>query len=277
MIRVRKRIVVITIILLLFIGINIYLKLIPIHFTFGNKDVSDICLLTYNVHSESEDFERYASDIANGILAKSPDFIFLTEYDRLANDTIRNRLSKHYSYIVERFRKGAYEGDSFYSKWEIDSVIKLAFPWYYSSAYRVQIHKITDTLAIYCCHLSSNNMKLNEGRWASLQEGRRLRNMEADTLVAVLQKERYPAIVMGDMNDVSTSPAVKKIRSAGMNDAWWDGGLGYGSTYYESWLRLRIDHILYNAQRLKLKCVDVIGEKEWSDHRAIVAGFDLRK
>jgi len=275
MIRVRKRIVVITIILLLFIGINIYLKLIPIHFTFGNKDVSDICLLTYNVHSESEDFERYASDIANGILAKSPDFIFLTEYDRLANDTIRNRLSKHYSYIVERFRKGASEGDSFYSKWEIDSVMKLAFPWYYSSAYRVQIHKATDTLVIYCCHLSSNNMKLNEGRWASLQEGRRLRNMEADTLVAVLQKERYPAIVMGDMNDVSTSPAVKKIRSAGMNDAWWDGGLGYGSTYHESWLRLRIDHILYNAQLLKLKYVDVIGKKEWSDHRAIVAGFDL--
>ena len=55
MIRVRKRIVVITIILLLLIGVNIYLKLIPIHFTFGNKDVSDICLLTYNVHSESED------------------------------------------------------------------------------------------------------------------------------------------------------------------------------------------------------------------------------
>ena len=186
MIRVRKRIVVITIILLLLIGVNIYLKLIPIHFTFGNKDVSDICLLTYNVHSESEDFERYASDIANGILAKSPDFIFLTEYDRLANDTIRNRLSKHYSYIVERFRKGAYEGDSFYSKWEIYSVMKLAFAWYYSSAYRVQIHKATDTLVIYCCHLSSNNMKLKEGRWASLQEGRKLRSIEADMLAMAL-------------------------------------------------------------------------------------------
>lgn len=276
MIKVKKRLVVITILWLLLIGANIYLKLIPIHFRFTKDDVSDICLLTYNVHSEAEDFERYASDMANGILAKSPDFIFLTEYERTANDTIRNRLSKHYTYMVEKFRKGAFEGDSFYSKWEIDSVMKLPLPWYYSSAYRVQIHKATDTLAIYCCHLSSNNLKLNEGRWASLQEGRRLRNMETDTLVAALQKERYPTIVMGDMNDVSFSPAVEKIRSAGLNDAWWDGGLGYGSTYHEGWLRLRIDHILYNTQRMKLKHVDVIGETEWSDHRAVVAGFDLK-
>jgi len=81
---------------------------------------------------------------------------------------------------------------------------------------------------------------------------------------------------MGDMNDVSVSPAIKKIRSAGLNDAWWDGGFGYGSTYHNSGFRLRIDHILYNAQRLKLKNVDVVGEKEWSDHRAVVAGFDLK-
>lgn len=276
MIKVKKRLVVITILWLLLIGANIYLKLIPIHFRFTKDDVSDICLLTYNVHSESEDFERYASDIANGILAKSPDFIFLTEYDRLANDTIRNRLSKHYSYIVERFRKGAYEGDSFYSKWEIDSVMKLAFPWYYSSAYRVQIHKATDTLVIYCCHLSSNNMKLKEGRWASLQEGRKLRSIEADMLAMALQKEKYPVIVMGDMNDVPGTTTVRKIKSAGLKDAWWQGGCGYGSTYHDGWIKLRIDYVFYDDQQLKLKTVDVVGEKEWSDHRAIVARFDLK-
>ena len=277
MIKVKKRLVVIAILLLLLIGANIYLKLIPIHFTFSKNEISDICLLTYNVHSEAEDFERYASDMAKGILAKSPDFIFLTEYERTASDTIRNRLSKYYPYMVEKFRKGAFEGDSFYSKWIVDSVMKLNYPWHYSSAYRVQIHKVTDTLAIYCCHLSSNNLKLEEGRWASFQEGRRLRNMEADTLVAALKKERYPAIVMGDMNDVSFSPAVKKIRSAGLNDAWWDGGLGYGSTFHNGWLRLRVDHILYNAHRLKLKHVDVIGDIDWSDHRAVVSGFEIKR
>ena len=263
-------------VLLIAIIVNLYCELFPIHLAHRDNNFG-IKVLSYNIHSQADGFGLYATEIAKTIVGEKPDFVFLTEYYETASDTLINSLEREYPYVDKTHRWENNEGDVFCSTWEIDSIGKYGVSGNFSSIYRVPIHKATDTLAIYCCHLSSNNMKQKEGRWVSLQEGRRLRNMEADTLVAVLQKERYPAIVMGDMNDVSTSPAVKKIRSAGMNDAWWDGGLGYGSTYHESWLRLRIDYILYNAQLLKLKYVDVIGEKEWSDHRAIVAGFDLRK
>jgi endonuclease/exonuclease/phosphatase (EEP) superfamily protein YafD len=82
---------------------------------------------------------------------------------------------------------------------------------------------------------------------------------------------------MGDMNDVPGTTTVRKIKFAGLKDAWWQGGCGYGSTYHDGWIKLRIDYVFYDDQQLKLKYVDVIGEKEWSDHRAIIAGFDLRK
>lgn len=43
--------------------------------------------------------------------------------------------------------------------------------------FKVQIHCGADTVVVYCCHLSSNNLKLAEGRWASLEEGRSLRKV----------------------------------------------------------------------------------------------------
>ena len=254
---------------------NVYCELLPIHL------VCDDCsksykVLVYNVHSLAGEFESHASEIAKAIVDERSGFVFLTEYYETVSDKILDSLKSHYPYVNTTHRWDNNDGDVFFSSWEIDSVCRYSISGSFCSIYRVQIHKFADTLALYCCHLSSNNLKLEEGRWASLQEGRRLRNMEADTLVAALQKERYPVIVMGDMNDVSFSPAVKKIRSAGLNDAWWDGGFGYGSTYHDGWLRLRIDHILYDNQRLKLKNVHVVGEKEWSDHRAVVAGFELK-
>lgn len=257
------------------VAVNIHFEMIPLHFCSGIENVCGIRVLSYNVHSEADGFVASAPKMVEMILRVNPDFVYLTEYYEGTEETLQEALEQHYPYVNRKHRWGANDGDAFFSTWEIDSVYRFSLSGHYSAIYQVQVHKEIDTLAIYCCHLSSNNLKLEEGRLSSLQEGRRLRAKEADAIVEALQHEQYPVIVMGDMNDVSGSYALRRLESAGLNDAWWKGGLGYGSTYSEDWLKLRIDHILYDKKKLKLQFVDVIGDYKYSDHRAIVADFEL--
>ena len=255
--------------------VNIHYEVIPVHLFSSSISGHGIRVLSYNVHSKADSFGTSVPKMAAMILERKPDFAYLTEYYEGTNEKLQEALEHHYPYMNRKHRWGANDGDTFFSTWEMDSIYRFSMSGHFSAIYRVQVHKGTDTLAVYCCHLSSNNLKLEEGRWASLEEGRRLRAKEADEIVEALQQEHYPTIVMGDMNDVSGSYAMRRLESAGLGDAWWKAGLGYGSTYSEDWLKLRIDHILYDKKKLKLQFVDVIGDYKYSDHRAVVAGVEF--
>lgn len=283
MLRAKRRttthigLVLLVCVLVVLAAVNIHYELLPVHFcTCEGCDGGGIRVLSYNVHSLSDGFTSSAPKMAWMILEEEPDFVYLTEYYEGTDETLQEALEQHYPNINREHRWGANEGDAFYSTWGIDSVYRFTLSGHHSAIYRVQIHKKADTLAVYCCHLSSNNLKIEEGRWASLEEGRRLRCEEACVIVEALNNERYPAIVMGDMNDLSYSQPIKMIEATSMRDAWWKGGLGYGSTYSENWLKLRIDHVLYDKKKLKLHRVGVIGDYKFSDHRSIVADMELK-
>lgn len=51
-------------------------------------------------------------------------------------------------------------------------------------------------------------------------------------------------------------------------------GRGYGSTFHDGLLRLKLDHILFDEKYFDLNIVKMIGDNKWSDHNAMVAGFD---
>lgn len=255
---------------------NIHFEVIPIHLFYnGGGKGHSIRVLTYNVHSDADGFTASAPKMLKMILEEDPDFIYLTEYYDKTDETLQEDLEQHYPYVEVKYRLNAFVGDAFYSRWEMDSVQMFNVTAHYCSIFRVQIHKKTDTLAVYCCHLSSNNLRLREGRWASMEEGRRLRYEEVGVIVEALTNERYPAIVMGDMNDLSCTEPIKRIEATGMRDAWWSGGSGYGSTFSDGKLWLRIDHLLNNKQQMKLKNISVVGDYDWSDHRALVAELTL--
>lgn len=256
---------------------NIHFEMIPLHFCSGSGNGRGIRVLSYNVHSEAEGFSIFAPKMAEMILKEKPDFVYLTEYYEGTDEALQEALEQQYPYVNRKYRWDANDGDAFFSTWEIDSVYRFSLSGHYSAIFRVQIHKETDTLAVYCCHLSSNNLKLEEGRLASLQEGRKLRAEETTAIVEAMYHEQYPVIVMGDMNDVSGSYTLRRLESAGLNDAWWKGGLGYGSTYSEDWLKLRIDHILYDKKNFDLQFADLVGDYKYSDHRAIVAELKLKR
>ena len=96
-----------------------------------------------------------------------------------------------------------------------------------------------------------------------------------DSIYKVCINEIRPLIVMGDFNDVSGTYPINRLKEAGLKDAWWEAGKGYGTTFHEGWLKLRIDHILYDYEKIKLVGVKVM-DNNLSDHNALMATFRIK-
>lgn len=253
--------------------LNWFGRTIALHPFFWQED-GQIRVMIFNVNSPVIDFEKNKSKIIALIEAEDPDFLFLPELGTAGND-VHERMKQIYPHINAPLHLRDDGVEPFYSKWPIDTIMGLSDPHAYHSIYRIQVSKETDTIAIYCCHLSSNLLDFSPNKWDALQKGYEERAQEADILYDALTHEKYPAIVMGDMNDISGSYTLRRIESAGLTDAWWKGGFGYGSTYHDHGLRLRLDHILYDEDRLQLTNVKVI-DTDASDHNALSAGFKLK-
>lgn len=269
----KRRWVISGLLLCIIVALNAYTEC----FAFGyvNKDTkSDIKVMCFNVHLLNDSSEARACCISNIIVEEDPDFVFMTEYYGSSSDTLLNAMLARYPYHETSNRWDNNCGDVFFSRWSIDTTENIKPRLSYGSMYRVQLSHETDTLAIYCCHLSSNLLDFSPNKWDALQKGYEERAKEADILHDALSREPYPAIVMGDMNDISGSYTLRRIESAGLTDAWWKGGFGYGTTYHDHGLRLRLDHILYDEDRLTLSDVKVI-DTDASDHNALVGGFRI--
>lgn len=125
--------------------------------------------------------------------------------------------------------------------------------------------------------------------------GKRIRDYEAqnvrrfveDARTSTSSATRMPVIVSGDLNDWCGSDCLDILMgfkgfqkaSDGFNgelkDAWWEGGNGFGWTYFGWHLRLRLDHILYSDE-FELAEVKVV-DTDISDHKPLVAKFKFKK
>lgn len=261
----------------------------------------------YNIHSGGENFERRSDGIYKQICKADPDFVYLTEYVGICSPKLDSMLKSKYSNHTCSYKRYL-ETERFYSKWVIDSVYNLEIDTLdakvrrcveeYSEVkkridriwvYRIQIHQADDTVALYCCHLDTNNFDAirdsinDEGMellkhvsrfYTGIELGYVVRELETDAIYKCLQGEKYPTIVMGDMNDIGGSYTVRRIERAGMTDAWWKGGFGYGCTFHKYGFRFRLAHILYD-DRMQL-CNIIVHDADLSDHNALSASFVLK-
>ncbi len=104
--------------------------------------------------------------------------------------------------------------------------------------------------------------------------GKRIRKYEADNVRRFIDEARAEGgvvIVAGDLNDWCGSDCLNTLMGDDLKDAWWEGGNGFGWTYFDWHLRLRLDHILY-SDGLKLVDVKVI-DSDLSDHKPLMATF----
>lgn len=114
--------------------------------------------------------------------------------------------------------------------------------------------------------------------------GYSIRHEEARVIARQLSDCPNPLLVCGDFNDLSGSSTLRIIQDCRrdnphahhrdrLRDAWWSGGLGFGFTFKDQHLLLRLDHILYSREfRLKAVMVD---DQPFSDHLPLVADFDF--
>ena len=108
--------------------------------------------------------------------------------------------------------------------------------------------------------------------------GKRIRDYEAENVrrfVDDARATRLPVIVAGDLNDWCGSDCLNTLIGDDLKDAWWEGGNGFGWTYFGWHLRLRLDHILFSDE---LELVDVkVVDSDLSDHKPLMARFRLCK
>lgn len=262
----------ISLLLIVFV-LNVVAHVIALHPFQRVTKKEDFKVLSFNVHSPGEAFDKNKNRIFSLVSGENPDFVYLPELGLKGND-IHSSLKEIYPFTnaPEGIRDDQVE--PVYSKWPIDTIEVLTLPHYYHSIYRVLIRKDIDTLSVYCCHLSSNLLSSFGSKYKSLQESSRRRALEADELYYALKQDPFPSLVIGDMNDISGSYPVRRIEKAGMKDAWWKGGLGYGATYLDHGLRLRLDHIFYDDSRFLLSDIKTVGGR-LSDHKGLVASFQL--
>jgi endonuclease/exonuclease/phosphatase family metal-dependent hydrolase len=112
-----------------------------------------------------------------------------------------------------------------------------------------------------------------------------MRKEHAHRLMEFLQKTPGPAILAGDANDVFLNDPYIQLTSAGLQDAWMEGGFGLGHTfpgnespgasrlnvngfYIPEWL-VRIDYIFVTSD-WEVLSTHLAGTDGYSDHRAVI-------
>lgn len=259
------------------------------------KDPDCLRVMTWNISCADSTGTDDVVGLLSAILEQDADVVFLTEYSRNAKPEIDSLLSIHYPY-KDDYPVWVMWGQV-YSRVPIDSCMRIGGEED-GSLFRFDIH-ITDVkIPIYCLHLQSNNIiDGNQFYPDSIVDkggiSRYLQNYKVASEIRCEQAELImrdlsdaPCIVMGDMNDVCGSPCMKVFANAGLRDAWWDGGFGYGATIHEP-LAYRIDHVLYSegfsrfagsrvSKGFKLKGIKKVSSKGLSDHDALVADLEIK-
>lgn len=273
--------IIFTIIIVLLWGNNSY-HIVAFNFR-GNSGEHQLRVLTWNICSPKIKNGKEQEAFARLIIAQNADFIQLNEFTLDSCLVIDSLLSKYYPYRNDAGAK-VKAGDVFYSKTQLveSGWDKKVYNCVYS---KLLIEK--DSLFIIGCHLPGNN---HEGQieiddvdslrrvktfWGYYSNARKKRKEKVKFLKNKIIDNTLPMIVMGDMNDFNVSAPMDSLKDAGMKNAWWEGGFGYGATYHKGWLRLRIDHIYYNG-KLRLGDVKVVNT-DLSDHNILIADFSFAK
>ena len=184
------------------------------------------------------------------------------------------------------------EADSVSDKWVTKFKEKMPV---YSADLEVEPGK---WITVFSCHLRSNDysvarraIKGDSASWIdgipqyrkNYLQGKAIRNWQTQTIrhhVDSLLSRNIPVIVAGDLNDFCGSDCLDRLMGHGagvkgleLRDAWWERGTGFGITYDDWHLKLRLDHILvskhFDIQRVEVPRYGL------SDHYPVVGDVVL--
>jgi endonuclease/exonuclease/phosphatase family metal-dependent hydrolase len=266
----------------------------------GKKEAtSDIRFMTYNVH-EFKAIDRYESadvkaNIIQLIKEKQPDILNFVEY-RVNKDekgSIKQYLTDTLNYKYHYFNASkVFKGDSIgvimFSKFPIIKADTLkAAPILNLRGLYADIKHNNKTFRVYGLHLAYVEIKGNEK--SKIMDGKinldnsslitsKLtvafikRSFQVSQIKKDIEKCPYPYIIAGDFNDTPISYAVNELGD-GIKNAFAEKGSGLVSTYYSSFPKLQIDHILVSGQFDVLNYETI--DKKLSDHKPVISDLKL--
>ncbi len=270
-------------------------------------------VLTYNVNSMGDYLSRNrdsARAMVRFMDEVDADIVVLEEYDEHANSALGDSLAVRYPYhaanCYDRFvgigfvysryplrhiRRLVLDPDSSEAS-QLDALAREEDPSAPGASDRLHIYSMEvdiqgSPVQLFCCHLLSNRysvarrMMPDGASWFDgvgdyfrrLRRGYAGRAVEACVLRDSIAATEGPVLVCGDFNDLSGSYALQTIMGNRLQDAWWNGGMGFGFTYDAYHLLLRLDHILYSGD-FALDGVYLL-HPGFSDHYPLVADFTL--
>ena len=240
-------------------------------------------VISFNIDNSTGNTLIKAQDVRNFLHPYSADIVFVAEFNEQYPHSLDCLLHKEYTYLT--FPDSLFF-QYFFGRYPFINSRRLKS----DDGEQIGVYACStiikgDTLDLYGCHWASNNYnEQHEREEVDIFDGIKnikniytastFRKKEAEAIVREMSKSSHSAIVMGDMNDVGGSPALKILVSAGLKDAWWEGGVGYGATIFKP-LPYRIDHILF-SKGLNLGTISVLDTKGISDHNALFAEFFVK-
>lgn len=243
-------------------------------------------VLTFNINGSCITADSDLQTLFDLIVNQDADILFLAEDFEPIGKKLHTLLVGHYPYSTYE-QKTVWSGHYFYSKYPLGKVDHIDIELTrFSYCFHCNMAYGQDSISFFGCHLASNNYRVTEPsiRPDSINGisslGEYLKNIELATkqrceeVTSITSYSTFDrmSVVLGDFNDVCGSKPLRALESAGLKDAWWKKGLGYGATVSHP-LPYRIDHIMYR-EGLKLKSIKKIDSKGLSDHDALVATFE---
>lgn len=239
--------------------------------------------LSLNVGFPKATFSNNIEKLSLLISQEDADLVFISEAYGESGDSLYTLLSSLYP--SSNYEWGG-ATNCLYSKYP--------FRWYhrvareidpYAFVCRFYVQLPEEEIALYCCHLSSNNIR-EDGSYVPLGEvkgltGRkdyyqnyiRASNVRKKMVSAIIEDvNKENVLVIGDMNDIASSKALSQLVDSGFVNAWDECGKGIGNTIHSP-IPLRIDHIY--AKNFNIVSASVIATNGLSDHDAIKAKMVL--
>lgn len=276
-----------------------YAPMNPHHTLTPEEDIRSFTLLTYNAFY----YLDYHLDgtptlppnpTAQLLIDSDADIICLQEanfaipYDNLGvTDSMVNCLKRRYPYRFNEVNL------SLYSKFPVTRVInhEVLSPTAEYISYRLNIRgRLVD---LYSVHLQSiglssedkelyhsltegetstdNIGKVRQQLFSKLYNAFQCRAEQARYIKQLIEQRHGNVILCGDFNDVPGCYALRTLMSAGMHDAFADGGFGPSITYRAGRFYFRIDHILYRGDFRAVNTERIRGGQ--SDHYPVMTTF----
>jgi endonuclease/exonuclease/phosphatase family metal-dependent hydrolase len=265
---------------------------------------NSIKVMTYNVRLfdlynwRNEKSKATRTSIFELIKGESPDILCLQEYYSGAGkqadfaDTICMQTGYKYRDIqlLNKENRGLPYGLAIFSKYPIIQSRILEFPNSKVNFCQWCDVKIgNDTVRIMNMHLESvkfgkedynfvseitntpaSNDKLKKGSSAIIDKMHFAyikRTAQIATIIDFIEKSPFALILTGDFNDTPVSYCYRQVSNK-LTDSFVEAGTGFGQSYVQKLLMLRIDYIFHSAALKSIESRTI--EKDFSDHYPVV-------